>query len=271
MKALIDADVLRYRVPFACEYTLFCIKTPAGAIEEVKGITKAKHLLKTVEGAEIVDQTDVVEPWGRCKHSLDHSLAHIRRRCKSRDPALYLTGKGNFREQLATIRVYKGNRPDRKPMHYPQATEYLLKHYGAILVEGMEADDAIAIAHAGQPDAVTCSVDKDFAQLEGKHFNFVDDEFYTVTAEEALHNLYVQILAGDSVDNIQGIPKVGKAKANAILAGATTEEEMYAKTLEAYKGCEAYKDDPLAALVENARLVYLLRYPEDMWEPPCGL
>ena len=39
----------------------------------------------------------------------------------------YLTGKNNYRSEIATEQTYKGNRKDaRKPVHYDSLREYLI-------------------------------------------------------------------------------------------------------------------------------------------------
>jgi hypothetical protein len=46
-----------------------------------------------------------------------------------------------------------------------------------------------------------------------------------------------------------------------MLAGATTEEELYEKVVEAYEGNEEL-------VVTNARLLWLRRKEDDLWLPP---
>jgi len=58
----------------------------------------------------------------------------------------WLTGKGNFRYQIAKTQEYKGNRRDTvKPSHYSHVREYLQTKWAAQVTEGCEADDAISI------------------------------------------------------------------------------------------------------------------------------
>ena len=62
-----------------------------------------------------------------------------------RDVKLYLTGGGNFRFDIATVKPYKGNRKQEKPFYLPSVRKYLETKWGAVVVEGMEADDALCI------------------------------------------------------------------------------------------------------------------------------
>ena len=173
----------------------------------------------------------------------------------------YLTGSGNFRKDLATIKVYKGQRPP-KPEHLPATRDQLVERWGAEVVDGQEADDAIGIKATDlQGDCVIVAVDKDLLMIPGTHYNFVKQEWTEVSQEQGDYFFYKQLLTGDQVDNIQGVPGIGPKKAEQAYQGCTTVQEMYQKALEMYKG-------DADALLENARLLWLRRYEGEMWEPP---
>ena len=173
----------------------------------------------------------------------------------------YLTGSGNFRNELATIKVYKGQRPP-KPDHLPATRDQLVERWGAEIVEGQEADDAIGIKATDlNGDCVIASVDKDLLMIPGTHYNFVKQEWTKVDQEQGDYFFYKQLLTGDQVDNIQGVPGIGPKKAEKAYQGCTTVQEMYQKALEMYNG-------DADALLENARLLWLRRYEGEMWEPP---
>ena len=173
----------------------------------------------------------------------------------------YLTGSGNFRKDLATIKVYKGQRPP-KPEHLPATRDQLVQQWGAEIVEGQEADDAIGIKATDlKGDCTIVSIDKDLLMIPGTHYNFVKKEWTEVSQEKGDYFFYKQLLTGDQVDNIQGVPGIGPKKAEKAYEGCTTVQEMYAKALEMYKG-------DADALLENARLLWLRRYEGEMWEPP---
>lgn len=222
--ALVDADVLVYRVAFASEEE-----------EEEICFARAKELLFEIVFTEL-----------NCD-----------------DYKAYITGKGNFREVVATTAPYKGNRKDfQRPKHYDALRAYL-QRLGAELVEGQEADDAIAIKAQEGPYWIV-SIDKDFDQVPGWHYNFVKKEKYYITEEEGLRNFYTQILTGDRVDNIIGIKGVGPVKAEKILKDCTTEREYYDACVKAYDG-------DIARVTENGVLLWLRRYPNQLWQPPLPL
>lgn len=172
----------------------------------------------------------------------------------------FLTGANNFRHEVA--KDYKAQRPKEKPVLLNFARNYITEEYNTILTEGEEADDAIAIlATEHFPDAVIVSIDKDFKQVPGLLYNPTKDEWTEVSEEEGLLFFYTQLLTGDRVDNIQGVNKVGPVTAKKILDGATTEQEMWKRCLEAYEG-------DYDRAVMNGRLLWLRREKDQLWEPP---
>jgi 5'-3' exonuclease len=180
------------------------------------------------------------------------------------DYTTYLTGKNNFRHEIAVTAEYKGNRKSvSKPAMLPDARRYLVESYRGRIVNGQEADDAIAIeATKNDPETtVVASVDKDMLQIPCWHFNFVKGEWTFVEPSDGTKFFYKQILTGDAADNIKGIFKVGPVKADKILEGITEEKDLYEAVVKAYDGDKE-------RVLENARLLWLRRYENQMWEPP---
>lgn len=221
--ALLDSDIICYRVGFATDD-----ETENTAIE-----TMAVFL-------EDLIMFDLVD-------------------CEEHE--LFLTGKTNFRHDIAVTEPYKGNRKDaKKPKHLPLLREYLQLAWGAKVSENQEADDDIAIrATELGDDCVIVSIDKDFNQVPGWHYNFVKRVRNYVTPADGMRFFYKQILTGDAADNIKGLFRVGDVKATKMLAEAKTEVELYRSCVEAM-GEER--------VLENARLLWLRRKPDELWEPP---
>jgi hypothetical protein len=227
MIALLDSDVMAYRAAAACK-------------EE--GVTAALFTVDSI----VVDAL---------LHCDDGEVFYDKWK-------LFLTGSNNFRKQIATTVPYKGNRTAPKPEHLPAVREHLVKQWGAVITEGQEADDAIAIEATTNVGAcVIISIDKDFRQVPGHHYNFVKREHFYVTPESGLRFLYMQILMGDTADNIIGISGVGPKRAEALLEGYTEEMDMYNACVEAYDGNED-------RVIENAQLLYLRRKENELWLPP---
>jgi len=177
---------------------------------------------------------------------------------------VYLTGKGNFRYEVR--KSYKGNRTAPKPLLLPFCREYLQWEWGAIMSQGEEADDLIAIeaARLGYENCIIASIDKDFLQIPVPMYNWQKDTLVEVTKEEGLRFFYKQCLMGDVADNVGGIAGVGPKGAEIALEGITDEKDLYNACLYMYKGRGMSEQD----LIDNARLLWLRRKPNEMWEPP---
>ena len=105
------------------------------------------------------------------------------------------------------------------------------------------------------------SIDKDMLQLPCWHFNFGRNEWTKVEPFEGLKFVYHQMLTGDRADNIIGLQGIGPKKADKLLQDCHTEEDLWTTVLKAYDG-------DTERLVENARLLWLRRYDNELWEPP---
>ena len=178
---------------------------------------------------------------------------------------LFLTGPSNFRYDIAKVAPYKGNRATRpRPVFLPSLREHLVDNWGAVVSEGEEADDMIAKAVTQEgPNSCVASIDKDFYQLNCWHYNFIRQTWRYVEEFEGLSFFYQQILMGDAADNIIGLDGVGPVKAQKRLEGCATEQDLYEACVKAYDG-------ELNRVVENGRLLWLRREPEQLWEPPNG-
>ena len=278
--ALIDGDWLAYTAGFASQKTRYVVPAMSGSLEydNMTAVKDAGYLGDEVYSRVIVDPIDHV--LHTVKHMLESQLTKIHDKFKvDVKPVVLLDGSGNFREQIATIKPYKGNRPsDGKPKMHKEIRNYLIDNWGAELVHGQETDDEMAIRQAQSKDStIIVAVDKDMLQVPGWHLN-PNKGFKKVGQQEALERLYVQCLTGDSVDNIGGCYKIGPKGAQELIIGKKLKaKHMYDLTLGCYyTSMERYGDDIYggldaeAALLENMRLVYLRREPGEMWNPPVA-
>jgi len=179
---------------------------------------------------------------------------------------IYLTGSGNFRHQIAKSYEYKGNRKSaEKPIHLYHIRQYMVDKFDAIVSEGEEADDLIAIeATRLGSDTVVASIDKDMLQIPCHHFNFGKNEWKTVDEWSGLQFFYNQILTGDRADNIVGLYRVGPVKATKMLSEAKTEQDLWEACVKAYDG-------DVDRVIENARLLWLRRTEGEIWQPPVNV
>ncbi len=145
MKALIDTDILVYRVGFT-----------------------------TQEAPEWVAEARVAE-----------SIKNILNNLGTSDYQCYLTatGKNNFRYGIYP--EYKAKRTAPRPLHYDFIRQCLVDRFNASVVDYQEADDQLGIdqtiASSNGLQTCICSIDKDLDQIAGWHLNFVKNITYVVT------------------------------------------------------------------------------------------
>jgi hypothetical protein len=196
---------------------------------------------------------------------------------------LYLTGKENFRDKYARIRPYKGNREKvSRPVHYEAIRAYLIRRWGAVVIEGSEADDAvatIAAAHDYDPERVCIvSPDKDLTTVPGRLYNFRKKKMRIITPGEARMNFYRQMLVGDPVDNVLGCYKTGPGTAGKIVTASQTDVESAQAVLDEFrasmtrKGCPyAETHRPEEAMMETGILLHMQRKAGEIWRIPEGV
>ena len=98
-------------------------------------------------------------------------------------------------------------------------------------------------------------------QIPCRHFNLNRGDWTTVSKFAGLKFFYVQILTGDTSDNIKGVYGIGPQTAKKLLSGLTTEEDLWDACVKAYKG-------DVSRVIENARLLWLRREIGEVWIPP---
>lgn len=269
-----DADVLVYASAFACEHTIYTLTYRDG----IREFDKKKDLNAFLEanpqpaGSYTITSRKEVEPVENALFNARSMVRATQEKMEADRLVLYLSGPTNFRIGIATIKPYKGNRdPDHKPVHGPAVKAMLRREFEVVTSVDQEADDDIAIAHYGawlqDPySTVISTIDKDLDMVPGLHYNFRTEESYYMEPLEGMRCFYEQVLKGDTTDNIPGIPGIGKAKAAKYLEQCKTELEMYRVVQALY--VEGYPIEPEAALLENARLLWMRREPNQWWNPP---
>lgn len=273
MHVHIDGDILIFRCGFAAEKKEYTLLYDDGEIVEKYTYKKDLDLrisnLGLEEGEYIVTEGRVVEPVENALYNVKSVINTILAATTPDAYTLYLSGGENYRDGVATIKPYKGNRDKaHRPTHEKKIKEYMTEQWGAVHTDGEEADDMIGYSHyklwTSDPySSCIATTDKDLDMIPGLHYNFVREESYDVAPEDADKWFYQQLLMGDSTDNIPGIPGVGAVRA----AKAIEESENHWKTIQEFYE-SAYKADWKAALIENARLLWIRRHPDEWWNLP---
>ena len=166
----------------------------------------------------------VTQKQNEIRKAIKHTMTEIRRNTGTDSMLIAVKGHGNFRNEIYP--KYKANRKEldpkiKKALQYGH--QYMVDYYGAIMANGMEADDLVSIWTAEQRDmdrsTIVVGIDKDLLQIPGWHYNFVKKTSQEVDMDKANLNLMLQCLTGDTADNIPGIRGIGPKKAAAILSG----------------------------------------------------
>src|SRR5712692_7936169 len=112
MLSLIDSDPLVYGCGFAAQKNWRHVSIDGTYLESFhtkKGLNQflKEHSLPEEEVTITEEQT--YEPLSHCLHNLKKQIESILENTKATAYKLFLSGDTNFRNQIATIKPYKGN------------------------------------------------------------------------------------------------------------------------------------------------------------------
>jgi DNA polymerase I len=160
---------------------------------------------------------------------------------------IFDAGRVSFRNEIYA--EYKANRPEVPPELIPQfsmvreATRAC--NVACVEMEGYEADDIIATyacrAKEAGADVTIVSSDKDLMQLVNDKVRMLDpiknkpisfpevQEKFGVTPDKVID---IQALAGDSTDNVPGVPGIGVKTAAELINTYGSLEELLARAAE---------------------------------------
>lgn len=270
---LIDSDILRYS---------------HGSIE-------MRHPF--LEGAFVPAPAEHI-----CK-LVDQVIASTTKACDTTEYLCILSGKGNFRKDVAKQVEYKGNRDPSKsrPYHYDTITEHIVKNHPFVIVDGHEADDYMGYVQYGDwkrhafdrlteiyeevdPDklvTIIASRDKDLRTIQGWHYSWgcgkkqPEKPLYYISPSVGMHQFFYQMLIGDSTDNIVGcgervltkwgskLNEEGKLVPNMVLRRKGVGDKG---AIEILRFCKTIKDMKLAIFAEYEKQFGTDRYEDILLE-----
>lgn len=273
MIALIDADIYRYQF----------------------GSVEMKHPFLPDE--MIPASSDYI------KQLVDGSIKEVLDATGADSYICALSGRGNFRNEVATLQPYKGNRDPQqtRPYHYKTIEDHIISNHPCVVVDGIEADDWLGIEQRKDPgNTCIASRDKDLKTVHGYHYRFACGKaqpavaMHWMTEEESLNFFFYQMLIGDNTDNIPGcgkkvlakwgtreipcyngevlkVPKwvprrkgVGSKTAIKLLDGLETAQLMYDVVKAEYQ--KVFGDEWEDAMLEMARLLYIGQEADNLFE-----
>ena len=178
-----------------------------------------------------------------------------------------------------------------RPWHYKNVKAFLKSKYKWIERDWLEADDLIGIAMSKHPGKYICITrDKDLRMLPGHHYGWevgkqpsygprlVDDIGFLQLSPcrkkitgGGLKFFYYQLLKGDSVDTIPGIPGFGVVTIFSLLGACQSESEMLEAVCAVYE--KHYGVYWKERLIEVGRLLNMVREERNnyteilLWNP----
>lgn len=156
--------------------------------------------------------------------------------------------KANFRKTIDP--EYKANRKSkRRPMMFIPMREWVQENFNVLMIDNLEADDCIGIS--ADKNSIMISGDKDFRSIPCRFYDFMRNEYFDTTKEEAHYFHMYQTLIGDTADNYKGCPKIGEVRAKRIL----DEDCSWEQVVRTYIANGSTEEEAL----KNARLAFILQ------------
>ena len=228
---------------------------------------------------------------GLATAGVQSSINKIIKETQATSYTVILEGEGNFRKHYPAKWVsYKGQRLER-PMIFSQVVERVKEVYRkqGVLIEavGIETDDLVCMAgwraHHDPcgSELVIAYKDKDIpANTVGTMYNYQSYSLHENTLEEQRKRFAIQLLIGDTADNIPNLKLTSdirekySIRKNITGVGASTAEKlltdvetcnMLPHILSIYQ--EVYgKEEGWERMNETGFFLYLLNYPDDKWD-----
>lgn len=290
----IDADVIKYQAGFAAQKTIYHLYYEDGELAGTfQNAKECKDYLKDQEeflGADISGYTRESEVIAQSEEeavkACDLLIKQLKKECPCKEYVFYVSGKNNFRDKIATLHQYGGNRQNvAKPVWVNTVVERLKGEYQAKIVDGLEGDDLVSVGLVSRTKkgqlAIHLGIDKDVKYgTPGWHYDWKAKQFIYTSPEEAIRYVYCQAIAGDATDGYYGIPKVGMKKAEKIIADCKTEREMYEAAVEAYRkhfgdlhqyeswDGKQMEKGPEELFIENMNLAFILKEKDVFYKVP---
>lgn len=283
---LIDGDEICYKAGFASQTTFHNVLTPEGEIlSRHRNKKDAIEWIGNREGDFEIESEVVPKPPETAIFALNAVINTILHDTRPVDYRVYLSGENNFRIGVATLLPYKGTRAvDGRPFYYGDIRQRLIDEFFGMIVDGMEADDALSITawHHYVKDTswepIIASQDKDLKMVPGWNYNPPKRKLINISPADARMSFYCQLMSGDRTDNIPGVYRIGEVVAARKLLRLKNAKniELYRAVLKEYNNAQK---NPLlrekmpgdkwgdARLAEIGRLLWMLQEKDQIWKP----
>jgi len=203
--------------------------------------------------------------FAQCKDNFWQLVQESNQKVWASDFLMAVKSPTNFRDDMYPLYKAKRGKWNITNPWVPILRDWAVSEGLALHAHDKEADDYLRIwaeqCRLEKIPFVVSSVDKDLYCIEGKHLDLKQKKILAVDRLEALRNFYSQLLSGDQVDHIPGLPGVGPKTAVKMVAACTTEEEFQEIVVAHYY--EAYGDQWDDYLLSNGKMLYIMKTEND--------
>lgn len=285
MRALIDADLLLWECSFSGQ-----AKDEETGEVIVLDFERAREAFD--QKVREIEEAVEADEESHLYFTADERLVKLINKERKRSGEELLQFIPNFRFDIAKSKPYKDRKTPR-PAHYYNLRAYAWNNYKSFTVPGLEADDLLAMYQdTSNFTTVICSRDKDLRQVPGMqyswecgnqaswgpelvdHLGYLKQKACGGVFGTGMKFFYAQLITGDSVDTIPGLPRGGPKLAYKLLADCESEEELYAQVAGAYQSKlgEGWQD----YLKEQMALLWMVREVDNTgkpvpYSPPAGV
>lgn len=147
---------------------------------------------------------------------------------------LFIKGEGNFRKELYP--EYKANRPPADPI-INYLYEYIISVHSAISSNGVEAEDYVFtfFNKLEGKNTIICYVDHDLEEIpECIMYNYRKNTWKYNTEKDALWSKYSKLVIGESGDNANFCPRIGRKYFERVFHKDMSVDEYEEKVYETY-------------------------------------
>ena len=142
--------------------------------------------------------------------SVDSVMENILKTSEATHYIGYIKGQRTTEKRLSINPDYKAQRSQIPPTWWWGVKSAFITQWGAIEANGYEVDDfVLATKNLLKDDSFIVAIDKDLLSLEGRHYNWRTQEWIDVSKVAASVKFWTDMIVGQPIDNIKGIPGKG--------------------------------------------------------------
>lgn len=177
--------------------------------------------------------------------SVDSIMENILKSSNADSYVAYIKGQNTTNKRLAVNPDYKAQRSQIAPTWWFSVKHAFIHRWQAVEAHDYEVDDYVLATKNLLSDSFIVAIDKDLLTTPGKHYNWKTQEWIMVTNSYAYNKFWTDMIVGQPIDNIKGIPGKGAAAAAAIFNEAKVGLglvvlEAYTKHFGEYKGLQEF-------------------------------